>query len=272
MRATVQALWRYPVKSMLGEPISSGALGERGIAGDRAYALVDVETGKVASAKRPRRWGALFECRARFVDEPDAGTAPPPVEITLPDGTTITSDDHDVHDALSRVTDRAVRLSTEPPATPMIEAIDPDMPDAIDDVQIALGAPGTFFDGLPVHLLTTATLTALSASHAGAFDPRRFRPNLVIETDGAGFVEDGWVDQPVTIGDAAVYVLMPTPRCVMTTLPQSGLPQDPDILRTIAARNRVDIPGLGPGSCAGVYGLVTTPGRVQIGDTVTTSG
>lgn len=269
MHASVAALWRYPVKSMLGEEIATSALGERGISGDRAYALVDEETGLVASAKRPGRWGMLFGCRARFLEPPDDGAAPPPVEITLADGSTIRSDATDVDDVLSRVVGRAVRLTTSAPATAMIDEIDAEAPDVVDQTQIALGAPGTFFDGLPIHLLTTASLATLATASPDAhFDVRRFRPNVVIECDDDGFVEDRWVDQTVTVGAASVYVLMSTPRCVMTTLAQSDLPDDRSILRTITDRNTVDIPGMGPRSCVGVYGLVTAAGHVATGDVV----
>src|SRR5436309_3294035 len=121
----IDALFRYPVKSMQGEAIDATAIGERGVVGDRAYALVDEETGKVASAKNPRRWGVLFECHARFVDEPDFGSGLPPVEVTAPDGDTVRSDDPDVHEWLSRVVGRPVRLETEPPERAIIEQYHP---------------------------------------------------------------------------------------------------------------------------------------------------
>src|SRR5690242_3784466 len=96
--ARIDALFRYPVKSMLGEAITAAEIGEQGVAGDRTYALVDQETGKVASAKNPRRWSVLFECRATYLDEPRAGGDAAPVRITLPDGSTVDSDDAGVHD------------------------------------------------------------------------------------------------------------------------------------------------------------------------------
>src|SRR5437868_8570901 len=104
--AAVAAIWRYPVKSMRGETLATVAVGERGLAGDRAYALVDTETGLVVSAKNPRRWGSMFAFRSEFLEVPDLDAAPPPVRITLPDGTPVRSDDHDVHDVLSRALGR----------------------------------------------------------------------------------------------------------------------------------------------------------------------
>ena len=66
-QGSVVTVWRYPVKSMMGEQLNDSSVTERGLAGDRAYALVDIETGKVVSAKNPRKWGNLFEFRAAFV-------------------------------------------------------------------------------------------------------------------------------------------------------------------------------------------------------------
>jgi hypothetical protein len=62
---------------------------------------------------------------------------------------------------------------------------------------------------------------------------------------------------------------MSVPRCVMTTLPQDDLPRDKTILQTVTRENRFDIPGLGPSSCVGVYGLVSTGGAIACGDVAT---
>src|ERR1044071_5451246 len=93
---TVGALWRYPVKSMQGEELNASAVGERGLLGDRAFALLDAAAGKVGSAKNPRKWPGLFRFRAAYTEPPAAGAAPPPVRLTLPDGTTLlsTAPDH----------------------------------------------------------------------------------------------------------------------------------------------------------------------------------
>src|SRR5918992_2518687 len=99
---TVEALWRFPVKSMLGEELDAADLSERGVVGDRAYALVDKQTGKVASAKHAKLWPDLLKCRARFVEPPRAGADAPPVRIELADGTSVHSDAPDVDAVLSR--------------------------------------------------------------------------------------------------------------------------------------------------------------------------
>jgi len=107
---TVVSLWRYPVKSMMGEELNSAEVSERGLLGDRAYALVDGSDGKVASAKNPRKWPQMFEYRASFVDPPRRGAEMPPVRVTLPDGTVVSSLQADVHESLSSVLGREVTL------------------------------------------------------------------------------------------------------------------------------------------------------------------
>ena len=278
--ATVAAIWRYPVKSMLGEQVEAAAVGERGLAGDRAYALIDVETGNVVSAKNPRRWGRLFDLQAAFLETPDLGREVPPVVVTLPDGSTVRSDDAHADAALSAVLGREVRLVRDAPAKvvieeyfPPFEGIDPERRETVGSLQIALlSPPGSFFDAAPLHVLTTSTLAALAKAHpGGSFEPRRFRPNLLIDTSaiGDGFVENAWVDAHLHVGTAvALHVVMACPRCVMTTLAQPELPADREILQTVARENRFEIPGLGPRPCAGVYGLVSAGGDVATGDWV----
>src|SRR5207244_11583631 len=108
---TAGALWRFAVKSMLGEEREAAGLGGCGIAGDRAYAIVDRATGKVASAKHPKQWPNLLECRAAFLEEPRAGEAPPPARIELADGSSVLSDAPDVDAVLSRFFGREAELS-----------------------------------------------------------------------------------------------------------------------------------------------------------------
>src|SRR6266496_82099 len=94
---SVGSLWRYPVKSMMGEELNAAEVTERGLLGDRAYALVVRSDGKVASAKNPRKWPQLFDCRAALVDAPRPGTKLPPVRITLPEGTVVSSEQSDLN-------------------------------------------------------------------------------------------------------------------------------------------------------------------------------
>jgi len=273
----VEALLRYPVKSMLGEEVDASVIGERGLIGDRGYALVDQETGKVVSAKNPRRWSVLFECRARFVEEPHAGSELPAVEIAGPGGETFRSDDPHADEALSRIVARPVRLETRPPDDavqeqyrPHVEGITDPQDEQVTDEHIAVVAPGTFFDAAPLHILTTATLARLAVlAPDSSFAVSRFRPNVVVDVDGeAGFVENDWVSHELRFGTVRASVFLSAPRCVMTTLAQPGLRADRGVLQAIARHNRFDIPGLGSSSCVGVYALITQGGSAHKGDRV----
>ncbi len=277
----VAVLWRYPVKSMGGEPLEAAELTERGLLGDRAYALLDRETGTVVSAKHPRRWPSLLACSASYLEPPRPGAPPPPVRIALPDGSVARSDDPEVDAQLSRALGRAVALVTSAGGAPMREA-DRTPIDAEGDEReirrepLAVGAPpGTFFDYGPVHLLTTATLAYLRERYpAGRFDPRRFRPNLLLDTgDEVGLAEHAWLGRLLSIGGAArARAIDPCPRCVVTTLPQGDLPRDPGILRAIAAHSAAPSATLAPGVLfSGVAGIYLAPvglGAVRRGDQV----
>lgn len=112
---SVSALWRYPVKSMPGEAMQAIEMTRRGVLGDRLYALVDMFSGKVASAKHPRKWSRLLECRATYTEPPQRGQPPPAVEIILPDGQSVTSDQSSIHQALSQALGQDVLLLSSAP-------------------------------------------------------------------------------------------------------------------------------------------------------------
>src|SRR3989449_8201239 len=105
---SVVSLWRYPVKSMMGEELNVTEVTKGGVVGDRAHALVDNSDGKVATAKNPRKWPRLFDFRATFVEAPLTDAKLPPLRIVLPDGTTVSSDRGDVNDILSKALNRDV--------------------------------------------------------------------------------------------------------------------------------------------------------------------
>jgi len=262
---TVVSVRRYPVKSMQGEELNAAWVTPRGVLGDRALALVDAENGKVVSAKNPKKWPAMFDFRSEFVEPPRPGMRLPPVRITLPDGTSLTSTQPDVEELLSQALSRRVRLASAAAEQPVLEEYWPDMEEfpqrnTVTDETISAG---TFFDGAPIHLLTTATLDRLRDAYPqGRFEVRRFRPNIVVQgADGeADFLEDRWVDRTVTIGDEVqVHIWRRCPRCVMTTLPQADLPADQGILRTAARENE---------GFVGVYATVVRQGAVRRGDPV----
>lgn len=262
---SVVSLWRYPVKSMMGEELNSAEVTDRGLLGDRAYALRDPSNGKVASAKNPRKWAKLFACRAAFAESPRAGEKIPPVRITLPNGTILTSEQSDHNEILSNLLGREVTLATAAPETPSLEEYWPDM-DGLAHRETVTNEDmpaGTFFDSAVAHVLTTATIDRLRELYPqGRFEVRRFRPNIVVQPVLAqkDFIENGWVGHTIVIGDELrLNITGPCPRCVMTTLPQGDLPADPGILRTAAQHNHVHV---------GVYAGVLRGGTIRRGDPV----
>jgi uncharacterized protein YcbX len=284
----IEALWRFPVKSMQGERLHEADLSERGVVGDRVYALVDAETGKVMSGKSPKLGQNLLACRAVFEEAPGLGHERPPVRITLPDGASVRSNAPDADAVLSGFLGRSVKLERTAPEDftidqyhPDIENLDPEgHRDTVTESKLgsafftAAGLPsavpvGAFFDLFPVSVMTTSTLDRLNELRPGTrFDARRFRMNVIVHTTDRGFLENEWPGRGVQIGrDVRLNVIIPDPRCVMTTLAQDELPEDAEVLRTLARENRIEVAG-GLYPCAGVYAVVDSPGSIRAGDGV----
>ena len=261
----IVSIWRYPVKSMLGEELNAAEVTEQCLLGDRAYALVDEETGKVASAKNPRRWPNLFDFRASYIDSPRASGSLPAVRITMPDGESVNTDQANIDSRLSASVGRTVRLARSAVKGATAEGYWPDhewlaQRDEIFEFPLP---PGTFFDGAAVHLVTTATIDRLRIqAPASRFEVPRFRPNFVIEpAEGEwGFIENGWIGRTLALGNVRLRIDGPCPRCIMTTLSQGSLPKDGAVLRTAVVENAGNV---------GVYATVVQGGRVRCGDGVT---
>jgi uncharacterized protein len=289
---TVGALWRFPVKSMLGEEIDQVDVDAGGIVGDRAFALVDVETGKVASAKHPKVWPDLLRCRAAYVAPPRVDEPLPPVRIELADGTSVMSDAPEVDPVLSRFFGREVRLARAAPENFTIDQYHPDQEhldpqghrDEVTETklgnalfnEVRMPSPlpeGSFLDVFPVSVITTSALDHLAALQPGStFDVRRFRMNVIVATPADGFVENSWIGGAIGVGERVkLAVPVPDPRCVMTTVAQEGLERDPQVLKALARHNRLDFAGAGLYPCAGVYAVVASSGTIHTGDPVTPS-
>ena len=277
------------MKSMGGEQLRDVEVTERGVLGDRAYALIDKDTGKVVSAKSAKLFPKMLDCKAAFVEPPRRGSDLPPVQILLPNGTTVRSDSGEVDRVLSAHFKRNVTLGRAAPEDFTIDQYHPDVEGAdpggnrdtvvaaklgsalFADLKMESPVPvGSFFDVFPLSVLTTSTLAQLDeVQPQSRFDQRRFRMNVIVKTERSGFVENGWVGHKLGLGHGArLNVTLLDPRCVMTTLAQDGLPQDTDVLRTLVRHNREQVGDLGQYPCAGVYAVVAAPGTVRIGDRV----
>jgi uncharacterized protein YcbX len=265
----VVSLWRYPLKSMIGEELNSSYVTERGLLGDRSYALIDQETGKVASARNPRKWGTLFDFCAAFIDPLQLMESIPPIRITFPDGTHIFSNEDDIDHSLTKVLGREVSLMKAGLEKPSYEEYWPDIEGLAQREKVTDEAmpPQTFFDVAVIHILTTSTINRLRELYPeGRFEVRRFRPNIVVESEFGerDFIENLWVGKKLTIGkETLLKVNAPCTRCVMTTLPQGDLPKDLGILRTVAKYNQVH---------AGVYASAIRCGTIRRGDLVRLEG
>jgi MOSC domain-containing protein len=276
---TVKELFRYPVKSMLGERLERIEVGERGVIGDRAWALRESANGKVVSAKKFAR---MLELRATYestpgADEPDDQSAP--IKIQLPDGRSLHAADADAAAMLSAVIGREVVIERAQPSQYTRAGIDPgtifgDVP--IESVMPQLtGATmpdtfallnGTFFDSAMMHVLATGTLAHMRSlvGEGAQIDARRFRPNIVVDTGATanGFVEDEWLGQTLEVGDGAngdtvkIVAMKPALRCVMTTHRQEDLGRDLRIIRAAAQFHQATV---------GVFASVGATGTVRVG-------
>lgn len=279
----VSQLWRYPVKSMVGGRVDTIELEELGIVGDRTWATRDLERGGIRGAKKI---GSLMQLAARDVDGGH-------VEITLPDGSTVTTNDPDVDERVSAALDHRVRLERLRPADDLdhYRRGAPDSDDVVTELRGVFGReedepfpdfsvfpptiaefespPGTYYDVFPLLVMTEAALAALgSALPDSNVDIRRFRPSMVIDTGDTaadastpGHPEFEWTGRRATIGSATIEFGAACPRCVMVTREiGDGTPTDRAVLRHIVRDLDQNL---------GVYATIVTPGRVTIGDELT---
>jgi uncharacterized protein YcbX len=269
----VAALWRYPVKSMLGEQVAELEITTKGAVGDRAWALRELSTKRIVSGKK---FAAMFKFRSSY-DEPPVTGSFSPVSIHMPDGTTIHAADPGASETISAALGAKVNLERCESITRERAGIDPktvfaDVP--VEQVIPGLTAetmppdfglsPGSFFDSAPMHMIASGTLRHLAKITGGKsiFDPRRFRPTIFVDTGLSDdrFVEDEWENITIRVGDSLKIVKPQAAlRCVMTTHPQDDLPRDLAILRTAAQHHRANV---------GVFAQIGAPGTIRLGDPV----
>ena len=245
----VAALHRYPVKSFQGERVERAAFGPRGMVGDRRLGVVEVSSGHVLSAKRVHE---LLDAHAR--------TTPTGIELRLPGGDWLPAPSAAAGAAVGGWLGREVRVEPPPADGARSFSMSFNLDDETQDVFEWTGPPGTFVDLADVHVLTTASITAAAAEHPdGAWAVDRFRPTVLVEAVGEGYVEDAWVGSRLRFGGVEVVADLPTIRCPMTTRPQNGLPRDLDILKSINAHH---------GGNLGLYCSLVGTGEVAVGDPV----
>ncbi len=227
----VQALYRYPVKSTVGQALRTAAVTAEGLRHDRQWAAYG-DDGGIASGKRTRRfrpviglmgWGS----RAEVDDDV-------PVLIS-PEGVEYRVDDPAASEALSAAFGQ--RLTLLPEST----------------IQ--------HHDESPLHLLTTSSLAAVEGLVGAAIDHRRFRANIVVDTGAEPkFLEDDWTGAELAVGsDVVLHVGPGMPRCVMVDQAQAGVTADPKILKSLGAQHETEL---------GLQARAGCIGTLRVGDVV----
>ncbi|RUX09392.1 MOSC domain-containing protein [Mesorhizobium sp. M8A.F.Ca.ET.208.01.1.1] len=234
----VAELWRYPASSLAGERLEAIAVGTDSIEGDRMFGLVDTSDNEIARPDRDAKWHKVPRIRTRLSHDRV-------LEIAVPGGDWLSAPGPECDRAVSNYLGFAASIR----------------PFGRENAPPAYAGPLTQarYKKAPIHLLTTASLARLKALHPdGAADPRRFRPNIVVDmapVDGS-FPETEWIGRKLAIGDLVLTISEPCRRCGFTIITQDGFDNDPGILRNLVRYNAHNL---------GVYCTVDQPGRVDIG-------
>ena len=270
---SIAELWRYPVKSMGGERVESLELRTSAVVGDRRWAVRNIETGKIASAKRPRPYGQLLSWCARTQADGE-------VVAVGPDGREYAVGSGELDDALTEALGESVQVvEVEEGRDETYGSEWPEIPGTVlSDVEVdlpvaALTEKTSFVDASAVHIIVSQSMAHLaSLLDRIELGVERFRPNIVLDAhDDVGlgeFADLAWKDLDVKIGDAELRIGDATPRCVMTTLAQPGYEQAKSVLQVLAATARKEF-DYGAFACFGTNAEVTVAGTIKVGDTLT---
>ena len=279
----VDSIFRYPVKSMMGEKIEETCVTSNGVLGDRVWAVRDEVRGGIRGAKKIPH---LMQLSAAYVVEPTEHGSDP-AEVTLADGEVIRTDDQNINARLSQALDHKVTIW---PIMPK-EQLDhyrrgaPDSDDLETELRQVFGRtadeplpdlsifppeileyespPGTYFDAFPLLILSKKSLVAMNQRQpASIFDQKRFRPNLLVEDFNSvgDFPEEAWAGFRLKVGSAVLKAEVVCPRCVVTTHGFEKLPKDPSIMRSLVKENNGNL---------GLYASVEEPGKISEGDKIT---
>ncbi len=272
--ASVLNIYRYPVKSMMGETLREADIGEDGIPGDRGWAVRDEQRGGIRGGKKIPQLMALAA---------QSGSAAP--LITAPGGDSASASAEGINDWLSDKLNHPVTLWPLLPA----EQLDhyrrgaPDTEDFEQELRAVFGRlpdeplpdlagfeellefespPGTYFDAFPISIMSQQSLNTMNQIEGESqFDVRRFRPNLLVNLPGTDhpFPEQAWIGKTLSVGGVKLKIDMTCPRCAMTTHGFDDLPHDAQIMRKLVAKSEGNL---------GIYASVVQAGKVTAGDSV----
>ena len=272
--ASVATIYRYPVKSMMGETLSEADIGEAGIPGDRGWAVRDEKRGGIRGGKKIPQLMTLAA---------QSATAAP--LITAADGDSASASSERINDWLSGKLNHPVTLWPLLPADQLdhYRRGAPDTEDFEQELRAVFGRlpdeplpdlagfeellqfespPGTYFDAFPISIISQQSLNTMNQLEGESrFDVRRFRPNLLVDVPGSDhpFPEQAWVGKTLAIGSVTLKIDTTCPRCAMTTHGFDDLPQDPQIMRKMVANSEGNL---------GIYASVVKVGKVATGDSL----
>jgi len=235
----ISAIFRYPVKSMAGELLDVARLGWHGLEGDRRFAF------RRLGDRSGFPWLTASKLPELLLYKPfglDTNTAEQlPTHVRTPDGKQFELQSSELRKEIS------IRYG------PQVEL---------------MNLKHGIFDEAPISVICLSTVRGIERESCRDVDLRRFRPNVVIETNGAApFEEDGWVGRTLIFGEgnrgAAVGVTMRDERCVMVNLDPDTAARDSNVMRTVVRLNE---------NYAGVYGTVVRAGELRVGQIVTLEG
>ena len=234
----ISAIFRYPGKSMAGESLDDARLGWHGIEGDRRFAFRRLNDRSdfpwLSASKLPE----LILYKPFRLDGSNAEVLP--THVRTPDGNEYELQSPELREEISR------RFGS--------------------DVEL-MNLKAGVFDEASISVITSSTVQCIERESGREVDLRRFRPNVVIESDSAEpFAEDRWVGQTLMFGEgdnsAAVKIYMKDERCRMVNLDPDTAERDVQVMRTVARLNK---------NYAGGYGTVVRAGELRVGQVVTLS-
>jgi MOSC domain-containing protein len=276
----IKEVWRYPVKSMVGEILDQAYIASYGLQGDRGWAVRDEDAGELTVVRKTPK---LLHCKARYTQEPNGEEIPTAI-IEFPDGSEVCSDDPQANQRISSLTKKHLslwplqpkrnwqhyRLAGVTGAKAMKRQFaSKELPDMssfswklLMELSFFATPLGRHYDCFPLHILTTNSLKKMAEIEPeGDFRAERFRPNLLIEsaTDVIGFDEFNWLDGTLSIGETIIKCESRTVRCSMPAQPQADIDKDSRVIR--AVNNHT-------GRHLGINATVIQTGNIRCGDEV----
>ena len=275
--ASILNIYRYPVKSMMGETLSEADIGEAGIPGDRGWAVRDEKRGGIRGGKKIPQLMTLT-----------AQSGPTAPLITAPDGDSASASTKGINEWLSDKLNHPVTLWPLLPADQLdhYRRGAPDTEDFEQELRAVFGRlpeeplpdlagfeellefespPGTYFDAFPISIMSQQSLASMNQLEGESrFDVRRFRPNLLVDIPDTDhpFPEQAWVGKTLSIGSVKLKIDMTCPRCSMTTHGFDDLPRDTEVMRKLVHHSDGNL---------GIYASVQTPGKISLEDHIAIS-